>query len=132
GVIACRGDLVNHSVRRSTAPRVEVVQCGRTLGAQLDVWLQAGLCFISRTSIGSTAVTRSTRELGPETKPRRGERCMMLLEGKRAIVTGGSRGIGRGIAVELARQGADVVINYHAGADQGFARDTASEETVAA
>ncbi|OEO28157.1 short-chain dehydrogenase [Devosia insulae DS-56] len=55
----------------------------------------------------------------------------MLLEGKRAIVTGGSRGIGRGISVELARQGADVVINYFAGADQSFARDTAHDETVA-
>lgn len=55
----------------------------------------------------------------------------MLLEGKRAIVTGGSRGIGRGISVELARQGADVVINYFAGADQGFARDAAHDETVA-
>ena len=55
----------------------------------------------------------------------------MLLEGKRAIVTGGSRGIGRGISVELARQGADVVINYFAGADRGFARDTAHDETVA-
>lgn len=47
------------------------------------------------------------------------------------IVTGGSRGIGRGILVELARQGADVVINYFAGADHGFARDTAADETVA-
>ena len=55
----------------------------------------------------------------------------MLLEGKRAIVTGGSRGIGRGIAVELARQGADVVINYFLGADRGFARDTAVDETIA-
>jgi L-rhamnose 1-dehydrogenase len=53
----------------------------------------------------------------------------MLLEGKRAIVTGGSRGIGRGIAVELARQGADVVINYFAGADRGG--DSAAEEVVA-
>ena len=55
----------------------------------------------------------------------------MLLEGKRAIVTGGSRGIGRGISVELARQGADVVINYHAGADGALARDAAADETVA-
>jgi L-rhamnose 1-dehydrogenase len=56
----------------------------------------------------------------------------MLLEGKRAIVTGGSRGIGRAIATELARQGADVVINYHDEADHGFGRDSAAEETIAA
>ena len=37
----------------------------------------------------------------------------MELEGKKALVTGGSRGIGRGIALELARRGADVVINYN-------------------
>ena len=35
------------------------------------------------------------------------------LEGKSAIVTGSSRGIGRAIAVELARQGTDVLINYN-------------------
>jgi L-rhamnose 1-dehydrogenase len=55
----------------------------------------------------------------------------MILEGKRAIVTGGSRGIGRGIAVELARQGADVAINYFRGADAAFDRN-AADETVAA
>jgi 3-oxoacyl-[acyl-carrier protein] reductase len=35
----------------------------------------------------------------------------MKLTGKRAIVTGSSRGIGAGIAQELAAQGAKVVIN---------------------
>lgn len=35
---------------------------------------------------------------------------MNQLEGKRAIVTGASRGIGREIAVEFARQGADVAL----------------------
>jgi len=34
------------------------------------------------------------------------------LTGKKAIVTGSSRGIGRGIALALARQGTDVIINY--------------------
>lgn len=38
---------------------------------------------------------------------------MFSLEGKKALVTGGSRGIGRGIALALALQGADVMINYH-------------------
>jgi 3-oxoacyl-[acyl-carrier protein] reductase len=36
----------------------------------------------------------------------------MALEGKRAIVTGGSLGIGAAIARALARQGANVAINY--------------------
>jgi 3-oxoacyl-[acyl-carrier protein] reductase len=36
----------------------------------------------------------------------------MLLAKKVALVTGASRGIGRGIAFEMAREGADVVVNY--------------------
>ena len=35
-----------------------------------------------------------------------------MLEGKTALVTGGSRGIGRAIAVALAKNGATVIINY--------------------
>jgi 3-oxoacyl-[acyl-carrier protein] reductase len=43
------------------------------------------------------------------------------LEGKRALVTGGSRGIGRAVALELGRAGADVVVGYRAEADEAEA-----------
>jgi 3-oxoacyl-[acyl-carrier protein] reductase len=46
------------------------------------------------------------------------------LEGKVALVTGGSRGIGRAICVALGRRGAKVIVNYAARAD-------AAEETAA-
>jgi 3-oxoacyl-[acyl-carrier protein] reductase len=40
------------------------------------------------------------------------------LEGKRALVTGASRGIGLAIAQELARAGAVVVVGYRSGGDE--------------
>jgi len=36
----------------------------------------------------------------------------MILEGKKAIVTGGSQGIGTAISLDLAREGADVCLTY--------------------
>lgn len=49
----------------------------------------------------------------------------MSLEGKIAVVTGGSRGIGRAVCLELARQGAAVVFSY-------AGNTTAAGETEAA
>ncbi len=49
----------------------------------------------------------------------------MLLEGKNAIVTGGSQGIGAAISLELAREGADVCLTYRK--HETEAKDYASE-----
>jgi 3-oxoacyl-[acyl-carrier protein] reductase len=50
---------------------------------------------------------------------------MARLDGKVAFVTGGGRGIGRGIVLELAREGADVAINFRKGREQ--AEETAKQ-----
>lgn len=46
----------------------------------------------------------------------------MLFNGKYAVVTGSSRGIGRGIALKLAEKGAKVAINYYQ--NEAAAKDT--------
>ncbi len=46
-----------------------------------------------------------------------------MLDNKIAIVTGGSRGIGREVALTLAKQGADIVVNY-------TSNSTAADEVV--
>src|SRR5579872_1642852 len=45
----------------------------------------------------------------------------MLLKDKKAIVTGGNQGIGKGIAIALAKAGADVVIQYRSAKDKADA-----------
>jgi len=46
---------------------------------------------------------------------------MKLLEGKTAIVTGATRGIGKGVAIKLAEQGANVAFTYVSSEDKAFA-----------
>jgi len=60
---------------------------------------------------------------------------MIDLQGKVAVVTGASRGIGRGCALEMARHGARVVINYRSHGDEAEAvaqecRDLGGEALV--
>jgi NAD(P)-dependent dehydrogenase (short-subunit alcohol dehydrogenase family) len=51
------------------------------------------------------------------------EAMAMVFKGKHALVTGGSRGIGRGIALKLAESGATVAVHY-------YANETAALETL--
>jgi NAD(P)-dependent dehydrogenase (short-subunit alcohol dehydrogenase family) len=48
----------------------------------------------------------------------------MSLKGKHALITGSSRGIGRGIALKLAQQGASVAVHY-------YVNEPAAKETLA-
>lgn len=49
----------------------------------------------------------------------------MRLENKKAVVTGAGRGIGRAVALAFAREGADVLINYHS--NDAAAKEVAAE-----
>ena len=53
----------------------------------------------------------------------------MNLTGKTAVVTGGSRGIGRAVCLELARQGANIVLCY-AGSEEAAAKTAADCEAL--
>src|SRR5262249_9496035 len=69
---------------------------------------------------GSAACLRA-RYCSSRTK----EENSMQIEGKAAVVTGGGTGVGRATALELARRGCSVLINYSRSKNE--AEETASE-----
>lgn len=52
---------------------------------------------------------------------------MKLLENKTAIITGATRGIGRGIALEFAKQGANVAFTYNSSVDAAISLEKEME-----
>lgn len=68
--------------------------------------------------------SKKNREMMPENlpdvvMPKCDDRS--VLKGQKALVTGGSSGIGKAIAIALCRAGADVVVNYHSEAEEAQA-----------
>lgn len=55
----------------------------------------------------------------------------MLLQGRKAIVTGGSSGIGKATAIRLGREGASVCVNYFSDHEQGDAEAVVAEARTA-
>ena len=52
---------------------------------------------------------------------------MIDLSGRVALITGSARGIGRGCALEMAKAGADIAVNYHTQLEAAEAHRSAEE-----
>ena len=60
----------------------------------------------------------------PASAPQAARGGLLLLEGKKAVITGGSRGLGQALCARFAAEGADVAFNYSS--DEEGARKTLS------
>jgi 3-oxoacyl-(acyl-carrier-protein) reductase len=82
--------------------------------------------FSTGAGVAASSAARHRRGRGEARVPAPSEDVLMRLKGRTALVTGGSRGIGRAIALALGEEGADVAINYVS--SEKSARDVA--ETI--